>query len=211
MKRIGFFFLVSLILVFSCVTGPEPVSQPPAPAQDTTPAKVEPVVSPEPISQPAPPPQTAPPPIEEKHFDPSSITEERLATTKADVQALIADLNRIIRARNFNAWRSYLADSYFQEISSQDFLAAMTEELYKRDQIVATNTGKDPRRIPKKILKTPRDYFDSVVVPSRSNDRMDDLDYVSETQVKAYTVDNRGNWLVLYDLELIDGKWKIIN
>ena len=208
MKRICLFCIVLIFLVFSCETGPEPVVsappeavvQPSEPAQSTTPA-----ASPE---HPLPPIETK---AEEKVFDPSSITEEKLAATKADVRALISELNSIIKARNYNAWRSHLADSYFEEISSEAFLADTTEELYKRDQIVATNLGRDPKRVSKKTLKNPRDYFDNVVVPSRSNDRMDDLDYVTETRVKAYTIDSRGNWLVLYDLELINDKWMIIN
>ena len=148
---------------------------------------------------------------EEKVFDPESITREKFETAKADVQALISELNRIIRAKNYNAWRGHLSDSYFKEISSEAFLEEKTEELYRRDQIVAQNVGRDPKRVSKKILRTSKDYFDNVVVPSRSNDRMDDIDFVSENRVKAYTVDNRGQRLVLYDLEIIESKWKIIN
>jgi len=212
MKRIGLILTAPILLILSCTTVPQPVDS-------TIPAA--------PVSQaeaPKPPepaqniPQTEPPyeevtntPPEEAVFDPGTISEEKFATTKADVQTLIADLNRIIRARNYNAWRTYLADSYFKEISSSAFLDERTEDLYKRDQTVASNLGRDPKRVQKKILRTPKDYFDNVVVPSRSNDRMDDIDFVSENRVKAYTLDSRGNRLVLYDLELIDDKWKIIN
>ena len=190
-----------------------PVTPAPQPVTPVTPPPqpVESVPAPEPPA-PEPPAQTvqSAPPVE-KVFDPATITQEKFTTTKADVKLLIDDLNRIIRAKNYNAWVGYLADSYFQEINSQAFLDDRTEELYKRDQIVASNLGRDPRRVQKKILRTPKDYFDNVVVPSRSNDRMDDIDFVSENRVKAYTVDNRGQRLVLYDLENIDNKWKIIN
>ena len=184
--------------------------QPAAPVPETPAPEPQPVLQPEP---PAAPPaeavQSAPPPAEV--FDPSTVTEEKYETTKADVKTLIEELNKIIRARDYRTWTTYLSDSYFQEISSQAFLAERTEELYKRDQIVDSNLGRDPRRTQKKILRTAKDYFDNVVVPSRSNDRMDDIDFISEDQVKAYTLDTRGNRLVLYNLELIDGKWKIIN
>ena len=193
-----------------------PAAPPPQPVQSTpTPPPVsapEPAPAPEPVPEPAPAPKTVESaPSVEKVFDPTSITQEKFTTTKMDVQALIDDLNKIIRARNYNAWVGYLADSYFKEISSKAFLEERTEDLYKRDQTVASNLGRDPRRVQKKILRTPKDYFDNVVVPSRSNDRMDDIDFVSEDRVKAYTVDNRGQRLVLYDLEIIDKKWKIIN
>ena len=144
-------------------------------------------------------------------FSPENITEEKYTATKADVQTLIEELNKIIRAKNYNVWISYLSDSYLKEISSPAFLEERTEELYKRDQLVASNLGRDPRRVQKKVLRTPKDYFDNVVVPSRSNDRMDDIAFISENHVKAYTLDTRGSRLVLYDLAIIDGKWKIIN
>jgi len=254
MKRIGLFFVLPLVLFFSCASGPppastavqaEPVNQVPA-TQAAPPAQAEPAVPqaapqppavqpapPQPAPQPAPPPapapapqpapQPAPPPApvtpppavnptpNEEHFDPGSITQEKLEKAKEDVQALIADLNKIIRAKNYNAWRGYLSDSYFEEINSAAFLQEKTDELYRRDQIVAQNLGRDPKKVTKKVLRSPKDYFDNVVVPSRSNDRMDDLAFVTENRVKAYTIDNRGNRVVLYDLEIINGKWKIIN
>ena len=208
MGRFNLLLFVLIFLVFSCGTGPQPansvnpeLSAPPA-------EKVTPV---EPVQEPPSQPVVQITIPEEKVFDPGSISQEMFDATKADVQALIQNLNRIIRARNYNEWRTYLADSYFEEISSKAFLDERTDELYKRDLTVATNLGRDPRRVQKKILRTPKDYFDNVVVPSRSNDRMDDIDFVSENRVKAYTMDTRGHRLVLYDLELINDKWKIIN
>jgi len=233
MKIIGFFAIFPVILVLSC--GTEPKKADPAPVETAPPAAVAQPATPVAVTPPPQPVQSAPPepttppqepiipsvetpvqtvqsaPPEEKAFDPKIITEEKFSATKADVKVLIEDLNKIIRAKNYNAWLTYLSDSYFQEISSPAFLEDRTEELYKRDQTVASNLGRDPRRVSKKILRTPKDYFDNVVVPSRSNDRMDDIDFVSENRVKAYTVDNRSHRLVLYDLEMIDNKWKIIN
>ena len=223
MKQICVLLLVPIILVMSCGSEPTKVEQTPVetsppvvavqPATPVVPAP-EPVQStpPQTVPEPEPAPKTvesAPPP--EKVFDPATITEEKFTITKADVNALIENLNKIIRARNYNAWVGYLADSYFEEISSRAFLTEKTEELYKRDQTVASNMGRDPKRVQKKILRTPKDYFDNVVVPSRSNDRMDDIAFVSDNRVKAYTVDTRGQRLILYDLENIENKWKIIN
>ena len=213
-----------VVLILSCGSGPKPAEQTPVEQAPVVPAAPAPAVQPvtpapavQPVQEappPAPPPapqvvQTVPPP--EKAFDPGTITEEKYETTKADVRSLIEELNKIIRARNYNAWVGYLSDSYFKEISSKAFLDERTEELYKRDQIADSKMGKDPRRTQKKILRTPKDYFDNVVVPSRYSDRLDDIAFMSENQVKAYTVDSKGQRLVLYDLELINNKWKIIN
>jgi hypothetical protein len=156
-------------------------------------------------------------PSQEAAFDPNSISREVFANAKTDIQNLVNDLNRIIRARNYNAWIGYLADSYLATISSQGFLDEKTEDLYKRDQVVANNLGRDPRQVEKRVLKSPRDYFSYVVIPSRSNDRVDDIAFITGSRVRAYTIDTKGNRLVLYDLALVGddghgrGKWLIIN
>ena len=210
MKRIGLLLLLPFVLVLSCETTPAPqVPEEPAESIET----IEPIETVTPVvpqEPPEEPPQVVVEPPVEEFFDPGSISEEKLAATKADIQSLIEELNRIIRARNYNAWLGYLDDSYLSEISSPAFLEEKTEELYRRDQIVASNMGRDPRNVEKKILRTPRDYFDNVVVPSRANDRVDDIAYISETRVRAYTVDSRGNRLILYDLAIIGEKWKIV-
>jgi len=211
MKRNYFMllFLLGLVLsvVISCGTAPKP-EEPPATAtvqQDNTQVVEVPDT---------PPPETIPEVVvqeEEEEFDPNSISEEAFAIAKAEIQALIADLNRIIRAKNYNAWLSYLDDSYLKQISSREFLEEKTEELYKRDQIVAGNMGRDPAHVAKQVLRSANDYFTYVVVPSRSQDTLDDIAFVSQTHVKAYTVDSRGQRLVLYEFETIEGKWKIVS
>ena len=144
-------------------------------------------------------------------FNPGSVSQAQYEAAMTDIQGLVTELNRIIRARNYSAWTGYLAESYLAEISAPAFLEERTEELYRRDQVVATNLGRDPRQVQKRILRTARDYFDHVVVPSRSNDRLDDIEFVSEDHVRAFTVDSRGTRLVLYNLVMIGGQWKIIS
>ena len=142
-------------------------------------------------------------------FDPGTISQEVFDATMMEVQTLIMNLNRIIRARNYDAWRSFLSESYFELISSPVFLQERTEDLFRRNQIVAGNMGRDPRLVPRTVLRTPRDFFDHIVVPSRQNDRVDEIAFISADRVMAFTVDSRGNRLILYNLELINGSWKI--
>ena len=58
-------------------------------------------------------------------------------------------------------------------------------------------------------INSARVYFTYVVVPSRTNDRVDDIEFISKNEVKAYTEDAKGQTVVLYHLENQDGKWKI--
>jgi hypothetical protein len=204
----GLFVLTAVFLLgISCVSVPPPADPLPVPAEPAPAAPVQEEPAPPPVEEQAPVPQHVPEPV----FDPDSISQEQFDTTKNEVQTLVEDLNKIIRARNYNSWVTYLSESYFEEINSQAYLEDMTEKLYERDKNVAANLGRDVKQVQKRVLRTSRDYFTYVVVPSRANDRVDDIEYISENQVIAYTVDGRGQRLILHNLEKIDGKWKISN
>jgi len=130
-------------------------------------------------------------------FDPSSISKEERETTMQEIQLLIQRLNGIIRAKNYNTWVSYLSSDYFAVISSAEYL----ERISQSTVLIKQNI----------VLKSAQDYFTHVVVPSRANDHVDDIEFESHTRVKAYTINNRGDRLRLYDLERFGNEWKIIN
>jgi len=123
------------------------------------------------------------------------ITQEQFEAAKTDIQKLVQDLNEIIRKGDYNTWLTYLGDEYRIRISSREF----RNDLIERYPIYQ---GK---------INIGRDYFTYVVVPSRANDHVDDIEYVSENEVKAYTVDAKGQRVVLYFLEYRNGKWRIVN
>jgi len=200
MKRSILLLLTGLVL--SCGTGPKPPEASSVVEQEVPSAPYEEKGQEEtPVETPV-----------EGAFDPNSISEEVFKAAKTDITVFVADLNRIIRARNYSAWVAHLADSYFMEINSRVFLDERTEELYRRDQVVAQNTGKDPSQVEKRVLRTAMDYFNYVVVPSRANDRLDDISFLSEDRIRAYTIDERrGQRLVLYDLAHINNTWVIVN
>jgi len=57
-------------------------------------------------------------------------------------------------------------------------------------------------------LTSLEDYFNYVVVPSRTDARVDDLDFISKDHVRAIAIIN-GQRYILYDLLLLSGSWKI--
>jgi hypothetical protein len=182
--------LIFAVLWYSCQTEGEPVEIFfPAPIEDTT------FYVPEFIQEaPTPVPVLIP---DADDFDPSLITPELYDTTKKDVQQLINELNRIIQSKNYQAWVSYLGSDYFAEINSSVFLKETSESSFLKSK----NT----------VLSTARDYFINVVVPSRANSRVDDIEFINQKRVKAFTVTSRGQRLRLYDLEDFGDGWKIIN
>jgi hypothetical protein len=153
----------------------------------------KPAVNEEPVRE--APPEAVEIPAEE--FNPGSISQAVFDSTKIDVQHFIQDLNSIIRSRDYNTWTSHLGDEYFAEKSSPAYLAQISEQPRLKTQKI--------------VLNSPQDYFIHVVVPSRANDRVDDIEFVSPTRVKAYTVTANGQRLRLYDLESEGNTWKIIN
>jgi hypothetical protein len=183
------FLSIIVILWFlgACSAGPEPVNKPIVPV----------VVL---VEDPPPPvrPETVPvPPVEDEVFDVGMITEEEFNFTKAEIQDLVKNLNDIIRAKNYNVWLDYLGVEYLAERSSPEYLARISEQPRLKSQNI--------------VLTGPEDYFNHVVVPSRANDRVDDIEFIARNRVKAYTINAYGQRLRLYDLENRGNGWKIVN
>ncbi|GHT99684.1 hypothetical protein FACS1894142_7560 [Spirochaetia bacterium] len=130
-------------------------------------------------------------------FDPGAISQEVFDATKAEVQHLVEELNGIIRSRKYDAWVSYLDSGYLEYLGSPEGLKELNESPRLKSQNIS--------------LKNARDYFTHVVVPSRANDRIDDIEFVSPTRVKAFTINTRGQRLRLYELEKTLNGWKILN
>jgi len=134
-------------------------------------------------------------------FDPSKISHAKYAATREEVQKFIEQQNVFIREGNFDAWKKSLSDEYFAEISSRENLKRLSEQ-----------PGMKTRKI---VLKTPQDYFEYVVVPSRADLHVDEIEFISENRVKAFTITTNKageeQRLRLYDLEKIGDSWTIIN
>jgi hypothetical protein len=199
LPRFFFAALVAAAVCLSCASTPKPQNPEPtaAPASPEAAPEPSPAVQPEPQAQPEPQPQPEPPaqPAAAKPFDPSSVTADVKNATFIDVRAFIESLNQIIRKQDYEAWLSNLTDEYIGYYSDPAILAQYSEyPIMKRNNIK---------------LQTLKDYFIYVVYPSRQNDKVDDIEFVSETLIKAITVSPKGDRNILYMLEKHDDAWKI--
>jgi hypothetical protein len=159
-----------------------PACESPPPAVNT-----EPVVA-------APPPPEANDVEETPHSETVSLEYDQ---TLAEVRHFIERLNRIIADKNYNAWRNTLSNGYFARISSPEYLARQSES-----PLLAS------RKI---VLRTPNDYFLHVVVPSRANSQVDEIEIAADNAVTAFFVDTRaGRRLRVYELRKIGDDWKIV-
>lgn len=124
-----------------------------------------------------------------------SISEAVLESALFDIRSFIDDLNGIVQARDYEAWNQYLTEAYRAHYSSPEVLAELSENFIIRRQGI--------------VLQSLRDYFIYVVYPSRQNDKVDEIEFIDQDLVRAYTYDTRGNRLVLYTLQNVDSTWKI--
>jgi len=125
---------------------------------------------------------------------PYVVSEEVYQKTFEEIDGVIVELNAIIKARDFAGWNGRLSDAYRERTSSPDYLAGVSESAALRKNGIT--------------LRSLEDYFEQVVVPSRSSVKLDRLAFVDATHVKAITV-IQGEPYILYWLVREDGTWKI--
>ena len=183
MKRIAYCLLLLSVLFFGCASGSAKTSR----ETPETPPPTETAGSETPAAQ-------------EAGFNPLSISQEVINTTRTDVRIFIDELNKIILSKNYQAWKAHLSDAYFAEISSEAFLNEQMEKL----------------KMLKIELKTPEDYFNKIIVPSRQRNRVDidivDIEFTSQNRVTVFTINHKDEQRnILYDLERSGSSWKIIN
>lgn len=182
--RIFLFAVVTIASFFACTTPPASI---PAPVASEQPLEV---VSTVPIEDVAPAPVAVTTP-----FDPATVSIELKQATFFDVRALIQGLNSIIQAKDYESWSAALTPEYRGYYSSAETLARISDApILKRQGIV---------------IRTLQDYFIHVVYPSRQNDRVDDVEFISSDRIRAITINIKGERLVLYNLEKIGDTWKI--
>jgi len=135
-------------------------------------------------------------------FDPKKVSQEQYQSTMAEVQKFIEEQNINIKSKNFEAWKKSLSPEYFAEISSKENLQVISESLVLKAQKIS--------------LRTPEDYFQYVVVPSRADLHVEEIKFISANKVQAFTVKTNNKTgeeelIRLYDLEKIGNSWTIIN
>lgn len=169
-----------------------------APAKvEEPPVKVEePPAQPEPVKEPVV--EVKPEPVEEKNtviaeFEGVTITKETYDQTKTEMEKIVEKLNRITATKDYTQWTTFLSEEYKQQYSQSLTLQKVSEAL--------------PVKGIK--LKSLKDYFTYVFVPSRQNVRVDDIKFVSPTRVDVIMKQANVSLLV-YGLENINGSWKLI-
>ena len=122
------------------------------------------------------------------------VTEEIYDKTFDEIEAFIRTLDKIIRDKDYEVWVTHLSEEYIKKTSGPGYLKEQSEKpILKKNNI---------------LLEDLEDYFYHVVVPSRSQAQLYDIEFIDGNHVKAISIirNRRG---LLYLLIRIDNKWKM--
>jgi hypothetical protein len=122
------------------------------------------------------------------------VSREVYTRTFEEIGEFIDNLNLIIRNADYESWLTFLSEEYIRVTADPLYLKDQSEKpLLKQANIQLADL---------------RDYFTHVVVPSRTQATVDEIEFLDENHVKAIAV-LRGTRVILYLLERDDSQWKI--
>jgi hypothetical protein len=122
------------------------------------------------------------------------VSREVYDRTFEEIGEFIDKLNLIIRSSDYDSWLGFLSPEYIRVTADPAYLKEQSE----KPLLMQANIQ----------LHDLRDYFVHVVVPSRTQATVDEIEFLDEKRVKAIAV-LRGTRVILYLLERDDGQWKI--
>ena len=200
LKRLVFIFLSALFFIVGCesteveneVIQTEPT--PPVIDQDEETPVEEPVVIEEPeeiieISE------------EEEEYlrstnnldDATIVTKEEFNEDKATILKIISELQVVMDTKDSKKWLTYLDPESIHYYSNP------------------VNLRNAQKKLPSKYVKlnTISDYFYYVFIPSRKRSQVDEIRYISKTNIKAVQVREDYTTVVYYYFTKINGKWLV--
>lgn len=121
------------------------------------------------------------------------VTKEEFSEDKTEILRIIRELSIIMQEHDVNSWLNYITPE------SKDFYSN------------PINLRKAQKKLPNKMLQlnSIKDYFNYVFIPSRKISKVDEIRYISKTNVKAVEVREDKSILVYYYFQKIDGKWLV--
>ena len=123
-----------------------------------------------------------------------TVSQEVYNQTFNEVEALIHQLNRIISSNNYDQWLTFLTDEYIDYFGSDAVLKEYSALIKKRGYNIN--------------LLSLKDYFRYIVVGSRADVTLDNIEFIDESHVTAVSIIDDQAY-ILYYLERIDDTWKI--
>lgn len=121
------------------------------------------------------------------------VSVEEFENDKAAILEIINELSEIMRKKDKEKWISYIDPESIEYYSKSSNLRKVREKLPNK-QIQLHGIG---------------DYFKYVFIPAREKNQVDEIRYISKTNIKAVEVKSDGTELVYYYFVKKDGKWYV--
>lgn len=189
---------------------PEPVFEPePEPIFEPEPEpEPEPVFEPEPIVEPEPfqledEPKVIiveeiPEEVQEysrsvSNIEDGVITEEKFNTDKHEILNIIDKLDAIMKGKKYNDWLAYLTPESKTFWSNKKNLSDLSKKLFSKYNFE---------------LKNLREYFEYFFIPARKGRVVDEIRYVTPTEIKAVQYKDKED-IIYYQFEKNGDSWLI--
>ncbi|WP_318663501.1 hypothetical protein [Treponema sp.] len=176
-KIITLLTLMSIFTLVSCVSGAQESEEPKTSAPTVTVQKTEAQLEYERAIE---------------NINGTQISMETYEMDKKIILQKIAELNTIMKDKNYKSWLNYIEQSSINFWSMKSNLSTVSKQL----PVKGLN------------LKTLEDYFKYVFIPSRMGRRIDEIRYISSTSIKAVQVRN-DETIVYYNFKKIDDDWLV--
>lgn len=121
------------------------------------------------------------------------VSMEEFTDDKSKILQIINELSEIMATKNYNSWLNYIEKESIQYYSNP------------------VNLRKAQKKLPIKNLQLNdlEDYFRFIFIPSRKVSNVDEIRYISKTNIKAVQVKEDFSTVVYYYFVKKDGKWKV--
>lgn len=121
------------------------------------------------------------------------VTKQEFSDDKAEILRIINDLYEIMDTQDVERWLQYISPESIKYYSTP------------------ANVRKAQKKLPDKTIQLNGigDYFKYVFIPSRKRSEVDEIRYISKTNIKAVKVKSDGSINVYYYFVKIDGKWLV--
>ena len=121
-----------------------------------------------------------------------SVSQETFEADKKHVLNMINDLDVYMETGDYKGWRNCLSEE--------------SRNYWSKPQNLRKAAAKLP--ISGIKLNNMEDYFNYVFIPARKGRKVEEIRYVTETQVKAVQVEEDVD-MVFYHFKKVDGKWRL--
>ncbi len=121
------------------------------------------------------------------------VTKQEFADDKAEILRIINEMQDIMENEDVDEWLKYIAPDSIRYYSNP------------------ANIRKAQKKLPNKtiVLNGIGDYFKYVFIPSRKRRSVDEIRYISKTNIKAVDVKDDKSIVVYYQFVKVNNKWLV--